>query len=251
MVTLTLRVERSSNEVPRLVFQQSDIDSAIVQGALADIPSGTYVQADCEWIASVGLRAVEILAITAHSQPSPRTSIRALVDKGDFERALEELETFGPGRVESEPQLLLARCVARIGRGDEAGALGDLRALLAMPGVTTLDVRDAFQRFNERFGAAASQPVSRELVAWVDSRKPSRAMSYLNMVEPSLWPIDLLISELEDAVAAEPGDPARVKALLDVARSSASHDPRVRGLWARAASRGLAPGRPSDPVSSK
>ncbi len=249
MVTLTLRVERSPNDVPRLLFQHSEIDAAIVLGALAEIPGGTYVQADCEWAPSVGLRAVEILAITAHSQPSPRTSIRALVEKGDFDRAIEELETFGPGRVESEPQLLIARCVARIGKGDEVGALADLRALLALPAVTTLDVRDAFQRFNERFGTAAAQPLTRELVQWVESRKPSRVMSYLSSVEPALWPLDLLLSELEEAVSAEPGDPARVKLLLDVARSTASHDPRVRVLWAKAASRGLAPGRPSDPVS--
>lgn len=246
MVTLTLKVERSPTGA-RLVFHHTEVDASEVAGALSEIEGGTHVQVDCEYVAGVGLRAVHVLAVTAHSQPSPKTSIRALVEKGEFDRALEQLGVLGDSRVLGDASLLIARACARIGHGDQAGATADLRELLTRAGVTSLDVRDVFERFSGRFGANAVEPLARDFVAWVEARKPTRALSYLASVAPSMWPLDLLLTGLEEAIAAEPPEPARVRLLLEAARSTASHDPRVRQLWAQAAARGLTAGRMSEP----
>jgi hypothetical protein len=246
MVTLTLRVERSPSGV-RLAFHHSEVDASEVLAALADLEIGTYVHVDCEYVAGQGMRAVQVLAVTSHSQPSPRTSIRALVEKREYGRALEELESFGDLRVRSEPTFLMARACALIGSGDREGSTRDLHGLLALPGVTSLDVHDAFHRFTERFGVAALDPLAHELVRWVAARRPARPASYLSAVPPMLWPLDLVLGGLEEAIASEPPEPARVRLLLEAARSHASHDPRVRALWAQAAARGLTAGRMSEP----
>lgn len=116
-----------------------------------------------------------------------------------------------------------------------------------MPGVTSLDIHDAFFRFTERFGPLAIEPLAHELVKWVAARHPARPLSYLTNVSPMSWPLELILTGLEEAIANEPPDPSRVRALLEAARSTASLDPRVRTLWAQAASRGLTAGRMSEP----
>ncbi len=246
MVTLTLRVEHSPTG-PKLMFHHAEIDAVEVEPSIADLGHGTYVQADCEYVAGIGMRATAILAVTAHSQPSPRTSIRALVEKREFSRALQELEAIGDARVMSDPALLIARACARIGNRDEEGAAADLRMLLGVPGVTSLDVRDVFERFSTQFGDEATLPLAKEFVTWVESRKPTRALSYLTSIPIALWPLELLLAGLEEAVAAVPPDPPRVRQLLEAARSSAPQDPRVRNLWAQAAAKGLTAGRMSEP----
>lgn len=246
MVTLTLRVERALSGV-RLDFHHSDVDASDVGAMLTDLESGTYVQAECEYVPGVGMRAVQVLAVTAYSQPSARTSIRALVEKREYQRALDELEAFGELRVRVDPTFLMARACALIGFGDQENSTRDLRGLLALPGVTSLDIHDVFARFTERFGVAAIDPLAHELVKWVAARRPARPLSFLTAVSPLLWPLDLLLAGLDEAIASDPPDPTRVRVLLEAARSTASLDPRVRTLWAQAASRGLTAGRMSDP----
>jgi hypothetical protein len=247
MVTLTLRVEQSPTG-PKLMFHHAEIDAGEMGPSLGELAHGTYVQADCEYVAGIGMRATAILAVTAHSQPSPRTSIRALVEKREFARALEELEAIGDTRVLSDPALLIARACARIGSLDEDGAAADLRMLLGVPGITSLDVRDVFERFSTQFGSEATLPLAKEFVTWVEARKPTRALSYLSSIPVGLWPLELLLTGLEEAVAAAPPDPARVRQLLEAARSAAPQDPRVRNLWAQAAAKGLTAGRMSEPA---
>lgn len=152
----------------------------------------------------------------------------------------------GDSRVRMDTTLLIARTSARIGQGDEPGAVQDLRDMLHQPGITSLDVRDAVERFTEKFGAAAMEPLSEDFVIWVEARRPARAITYLSSVSPNLWPLDLLLTGLDEAIESDPPDASRVQLLLEAARSAASHDPRVRTLWARAAARGLTAGRLSE-----
>lgn len=245
MVKLTLRVERSASGL-RLVFHQADIDASGVTVALSEVESGTYVQADCEYVAGVGMRAVRILAVTAQAQPSPRTSIRALVDKREFARALAELATLDDARLRMDTTLLIARTAARIGQGDEAGAIQDLRDMLHQPGIPSLDIREAIERFSEKFGPTAMEPLSHDFVTWLEVRRPARAISFLSSVSPSLWPLDLLLAALSESIESDPPDASRVQSLLEAARTAASHDPRVSALWARAAARGLTTGHLSE-----
>lgn len=245
MVTLTLKVERGASG-SRLVFHHAEIDAADVQPMLVDLDHGTYVQAECEYVAGVGMRAVQVLAVTAHAQPSARTSIRALVEKREYDRALTELASLGELRISAEPTLMIARACARIGQGDEEGAASDLKQLLSVPGVTSLDVRDVFERFTERFGIEAAAPIAKDFVAWVEARKPVRAISYLSSVPYSMWPLELLLTGLEEAIEAAVPESTRVVQLLDAARSAAPTDPRVRSLWATAATKGLTARRPAE-----
>jgi hypothetical protein len=245
MVTLTLRVDKSQPTV-RLMFHQGEIDTVGLETTLAEMPHGTYVQAECEYVAGIGLRATTVLAVTSHSQPSPKTSIRALVEKREYERALQELEAMGDARVVADPSLLIARASARIGQADQLGAAADLRQLLTLPGVTSLDARDVFDRFSTTFGSEAAEPLAKEFILWVEAKKPLRAVSYLSSIPPAMWPLELLLSALEETIEANPPDRTRVRQLLEVARSTAPQDPRVLSLWSQAASKGLTMGRLTD-----
>ena len=246
MVTLTLRVDRTANDV-RLVFHHGAVDVGDLGPALAAVAAGTYVQVDCEYVAGLGLRAQKILAVTAYSQPSPRTSIRALVEKREYERALAALAAVGEDEVRGDATLLIARASARIGAGDLEGSTTDLRLLLAAPGVTSLDVRDVFEQFSRRFAESATVPLANDLLTWLEVRRPVRATAYLSGLPAKLWPLDLLLTGLEEAVAALEPDKEKVREFLDAARSSAPQDARVLSLWSLAASKGLTAGRGTEP----